>query len=62
MNSHTLVLALGLVLIIEGLGPLLFPKRWQRYLAEMSRQPAATLQRVGGGLALVGAVILIIFS
>ncbi|QSX34086.1 DUF2065 domain-containing protein [Shewanella avicenniae] len=62
MNGQVLMLALGLVLIVEGIGPLLFPKKWQLYLAEMARQPAATLQRLGAGLALVGAVILIIFS
>lgn len=62
MNGATLMLALGLVLIIEGIGPLLFPKQWQQYLAEMARQPAATLQWLGAGLALVGAVIVIIFS
>ena len=62
MNGTTMMLAIGLVLILEGIGPLLFPKKWQQYLAEMARQPAATLQWIGAGLALVGAFILIIFS
>lgn len=40
-------LALVIVLLLEGLGPLLFPNKWQRYLARLAQEPAASLRQVG---------------
>ncbi len=51
-------MALALVAIIEGIGPLLFPRRWQHYLREVSGQPVQQLQRVGGVLVVIGGVSL----
>lgn len=34
--SITIWLALGLVLIVEGLGPLLFPRIWRRMILAMA--------------------------
>ncbi|MFG0451670.1 DUF2065 domain-containing protein [Shewanella sp. yb_14] len=62
MSWQLLLMALGLVLILEGVGPLLFPNRWRRYLLEVSSQPTAIMQRLGGVLVVAGIVILIIFS
>jgi uncharacterized protein YjeT (DUF2065 family) len=31
--------ALGLVLIIEGIGPMLFPNKWRSYLQKIAEQP-----------------------
>ncbi|ABV35360.1 conserved hypothetical protein [Shewanella sediminis HAW-EB3] len=56
------MIALGIVLIIEGIGPLLFPNRWRAYLKEISNQNQQLLQRLGGGLVTAGVVLLIIFS
>nr|WP_283107889.1 DUF2065 domain-containing protein [Shewanella basaltis] len=53
--------AIGLVLIIEGLGPLLFPNKWQKYLLEFSTQKQNVLRRLGGSLVTAGIVLLIIF-
>jgi uncharacterized protein YjeT (DUF2065 family) len=53
--------AFGLVLIIEGLGPLLFPNKWQKYLFELSTQKQNVLRRLGGSLVTAGIVLLIIF-
>ncbi|MCL1057290.1 DUF2065 domain-containing protein [Shewanella gelidimarina] len=61
MSFELIMLALGLVLIIEGIGPLLFPNRWRAYLKEISNQNQQLLQRLGGSLVTVGVVILIIF-
>ncbi|MGL4716090.1 MAG: DUF2065 domain-containing protein [Aeromonas sp.] len=49
---------LGLLLLFEGLGPLLIPKRWQQMLRLLSDQPAEQLRRVGGSLVVAGLVIL----
>ncbi|MCC2617211.1 DUF2065 domain-containing protein [Aestuariibacter halophilus] len=56
--QHSLWLALALVLIIEGLGPLLFPRRWQHFMAELARQDAHSLRTLGGVLVTVGVVSL----
>jgi len=62
MSLQLIMLALGIVLIIEGIGPLLFPNRWKAYLKEISTQNQQLLQRLGGGLVTAGIVLLIIFS
>ena len=55
--SITIWLALGLVLIVEGLGPLLFPRIWRRMILAMAQQPDTILRRFGGGLVVAGVVI-----
>ena len=61
MNIPLLMSAFGLVLILEGLGPLLFPNKWQKYLLELSTQKQNVLRRLGGSLVTAGIVLLIIF-
>ncbi|PKH23121.1 DUF2065 domain-containing protein [Enterobacterales bacterium CwR94] len=55
--STTLWLALALVLIIEGLGPMLLPRIWRRMILAMAQQPDHLLRRFGGGLVVAGIVI-----
>ncbi|WP_394130313.1 DUF2065 domain-containing protein [Shewanella maritima] len=62
MTTQTIVIALALVLIVEGIGPLFFPNRWKKYLAEISVQNQNVLRRLGGSLVTIGIVLLIIFS
>ncbi|MCA7013576.1 MULTISPECIES: DUF2065 domain-containing protein [Dickeya] len=50
-------LALGLVLIMEGLGPLLFPRIWRRMILTMAQLPDNILRRFGGGIVVAGCVI-----
>lgn len=47
--SQTLWVALGLVLIVEGLGPLFAPRGWRQMVAQLSLQPDNQLRRIGGG-------------
>ncbi|GGQ08881.1 DUF2065 domain-containing protein [Shewanella litoralis] len=61
MSVQLLMTAFGLVLIIEGLGPLLFPNKWQKYLFELSTQKQNVLRRLGGSLVTAGIILLIIF-
>ena len=51
-------MGLGLLLLFEGLGPLLMPKAWQQMLRLLSEQPPEQLRRIGGSLVVAGAVIL----
>ncbi len=48
--------ALAMLLVLEGLGPLLFPNRWRSYLQKLANEPVAQLQQVG--LVLVSAGLL----
>jgi uncharacterized protein YjeT (DUF2065 family) len=54
MMSDWLWPALALLLIIEGIGPLLFPNRWQSYLRKLSAEPAQNLRQLGFVLVLSG--------
>lgn len=49
--------ALSLVLIIEGLGPMLFPQAWKKFLLSVLSAPEVLLRRIGGGLVVAGIVI-----
>lgn len=60
--SNSLWVALGLVLIVEGLGPLIAPNSWRNMVAQLSEQPDHQLRRIGGCLVVAGAVIAYVFS
>lgn len=54
----SMLAGLGLLLLFEGLGPLLVPKAWQQMLRLLSEQPPEQLRRIGGSLVVAGLVIL----
>ena len=54
--------ALAMVLIIEGVGPLLFPNKWRNYLLQISQQPSNQLRQIGGVLVIFGTLLLLFFS
>ncbi len=60
--SNSLWLALGLVLIVEGLGPLLAPNGWRNMIKQLSDQEDNQLRRIGGCLVVTGGVIAYVFS
>lgn len=49
-------LALAIVLVIEGIGPMLFPQRWRLMLLSMLQMPAQSLRTYGGVLVTIGVV------
>ncbi len=53
----SLWLAFGLVLVLEGLGPMLAPKGWRSMMTEISRFDNNQLRRIGGCLVVAGLVI-----
>ena len=55
--SHAIWMALGLVLVVEGLGPLLAPRGWREMVSQLSQQNDNNLRRIGGCLVVAGAVI-----
>jgi uncharacterized protein YjeT (DUF2065 family) len=54
--------AFALVLVIEGIGPLLFPNKWRNYLHQISQQPSNQLRQVGGTLVIIGVMLLLFFK
>lgn len=52
--------SLALVLLLEGIGPLLFPKQWQSYLRRLSAEPINSLRQVGAVLC-GGALLIYLF-
>ncbi|EJB8408863.1 TPA: DUF2065 family protein [Vibrio parahaemolyticus] len=56
--SDSIWLAIGLVLIVEGIGPLIAPNGWRNMVA----QPDNQLRRIGGCLVVAGAVIAFMMS
>ncbi|MEA5105130.1 DUF2065 family protein [Pantoea sp. S18] len=56
MNS-TIWMALALVLVLEGLGPMFMPRAWRRMILAMTQLPDRLLHRFGGGLVVAGVVI-----
>lgn len=54
----SILAGLGLLLLFEGLGPLLVPKVWQQMLRLLSELPPEQLRRIGGSLVVAGLVIL----
>lgn len=60
--NRTVWMALGLVLVFEGLGPVLYPQLWRRMILAMANMPDGLLRRVGGGLVVAGAVIYYMLS
>ncbi len=56
MNS-SIWLAVGLVLVFEGLGPMLYPKVWRKMIQSMIQLPDSILRRFGGALVVAGFVI-----
>ncbi|WP_034918763.1 DUF2065 domain-containing protein [Erwinia sp. 9145] len=55
--NPTIWMALALVLVLEGLGPVLLPRIWRRMILAMAQLPDTVLRRFGGGLVVAGAVI-----
>jgi len=55
--TDTLILAFGLVLIIEGLAPALFPNKWRAYILKLAELPIEGIRNVGVFLIILGALI-----
>ena len=60
MTLHDWLRAIGLVLVIEGLMPLLAPARWREMFMQVARQRDGQIRFVGVGSALAGALLLLL--
>ena len=58
--GHDLLTALALVLIIEGLLPLLAPAAWQKAMQELSKSNPRVI-RIGGIISMLSGAVLLQF-
>ncbi|MDP7593369.1 MAG: DUF2065 domain-containing protein [Litorilituus sp.] len=56
--TDTICLVLGLVLIIEGIGPALFPNRWKNYLLRITKESTSNLRTLGLVMLIFGIIFL----
>ena len=56
--ADTLIMALALALIIEGLIPALFPNKWRNYVLKLAQESTSSIRNIGVGLIILGAFIL----
>jgi uncharacterized protein YjeT (DUF2065 family) len=56
--GEVILMALAMVLIVEGIGPMLFANKWQRFLQQISQQAVSQLRTMGGILVTIGVVSL----
>ena len=56
--SDTLVMAIAIALIIEGIIPALFPNKWRAYVLKLAQEPVASIRTIGFIVVLIGALLL----
>jgi uncharacterized protein YjeT (DUF2065 family) len=57
--GEVILMAIAIVLIVEGIGPMLFANKWQHFLLKISQQAVTQLRTMGGVLVTIGIVSLI---
>ncbi|WP_041435306.1 DUF2065 family protein [Thiomicrospira cyclica] len=62
MLTTALITALALVLILEGLLPLLFPNFWRKMVLSAAQLPIIQLRMTGLALVLIGLVLLLLWG
>jgi uncharacterized protein YjeT (DUF2065 family) len=62
LTLNTLLLAFALMLVVEGLGPLLFPNRWRAYMLRLAGEQANVIRQIGLMLVISGLLLIFIFS
>lgn len=62
MLTTALITAFALVLILEGLLPLLFPNLWRKMVLSAAELPLNQLRMTGLALILIGLVLLLLWG
>jgi len=60
VTLHDWLRAIGLVLVLEGLMPLLAPTRWRDMFLQVARMRDGQIRFVGAGAAMAGALLLLL--
>jgi len=54
---NTLLMALALALIIEGLIPALFPNKWRAYVLKLAEEPISSIRSIGITVIILGCIL-----
>lgn len=54
----TILMAVAIALIIEGLIPALFPNKWRAYVLKLANESVGSIRQIGLFLVLIGLVML----
>lgn len=54
---NNFIIALAMMLILEGVLPALFPNKWHRLVSHLLQQPISTIRLMGLISILIGGVI-----
>jgi uncharacterized protein len=60
--NNSLIMAIALVLIIEGIMPAFFPNKWSRYVQKLAKEPSANIQLTGFTLIILGGLLLYVYA
>jgi uncharacterized protein YjeT (DUF2065 family) len=55
--TETLLMAIAIALIIEGLIPALFPNKWRNYVLKLAEESTSSIRNIGVALIMVGAFV-----
>jgi hypothetical protein len=56
--GQVLLMAVALMMVLEGVGPFAFPAQWRQTISEMSRLPDNVLRMGGLVVMMLGLVLL----
>lgn len=62
LDGQTFLMALSLMMVLEGLGPLLFPSRWQKIMREIVSKDVASIRRLGMVSVVLGCLSLLLLG
>ncbi|TLU65843.1 DUF2065 domain-containing protein [Thalassotalea litorea] len=62
MTLSIFLLALALMLIFEGIGPLLYPNRWQSLMLKLAQEDVKVIRQIGLVLIIAGLSLFLLFS
>lgn len=56
--TSTILMAIAIALIIEGLIPALFPNKWRAYVLKLANEPISAIRQIGIFLVVIGLAML----
>lgn len=59
---HEIILAIGLLLILEGLFPTISPKKYRDFMRKLSQQSEVGLRKMGLLLVIIGVIIVFVIK
>lgn len=62
MLEQVLIAALGMMLILEGFMPFVFPELWRKTMQQATQLPENQLRLMGLTSMIIGVLILLIFD